>query len=144
MPRYQRSYFLLIICFLAVVLAVFGIWRWRDARSESLKFRTAVVSRGNLEVSISATGTVEPEEVVDVGAQVAGQIIAFGMDAKGKTVDYGSEVQQGMVLAKIDDSLYASTVEENQAQLKLAKANYKQALAKLAQAERDWTRAQKL
>ena len=38
---------------------------------------------------INATGTVEPEEVVDVGAQVAGRIVEFGKDTQtGKTIDY--------------------------------------------------------
>lgn len=52
------------------------------------------MKRGDLTVSIIATGTVEPEEVVDVGAQVAGQIVSFGEDADGKTVDYGSVIKK--------------------------------------------------
>ena len=55
-------------------------------------FITAQVKRGELQAVIGATGTVEPEEVVDVGAQVAGQLIKFGTDAAGKQVDYGSQV----------------------------------------------------
>jgi HlyD family secretion protein len=73
-------------------------------------FRTAAVTRGNLAVDISATGTVEPEEVVDVGAQIAGQIVSLGTDVDGKVIDYGSRVREGMVLALIDESLYKSDV----------------------------------
>ena len=51
--------------------------------------------------AIVAASTVEPEEVVDVGAQVAGQINTFGTDANGKPVDYGSPVTEGMTLAQI-------------------------------------------
>ncbi|MBI5578375.1 MAG: RND transporter, partial [Deltaproteobacteria bacterium] len=50
---------------------------------QALAYRTVPVKRGDLLVSISATGTVEPEEVIDVGAQIAGQIMAFGKDAGG-------------------------------------------------------------
>ena len=39
------------------------------------------MTRSNILVTIRATGTVEPEEVVDVGAQVAGEILYFGKDA---------------------------------------------------------------
>jgi HlyD family secretion protein len=55
-----------------------GWYLWsRDGQTTS--FRTAhQVMRRDLVVTISATGTLEPEEVVDVGAQVAGQILAFG------------------------------------------------------------------
>jgi HlyD family secretion protein len=109
------------------------------------------VKRGDLLVSISATGTVEPEEVIDVGAQVAGQILSFGKDANGKTVDYGSAVEEGTVLARIDDSLYAADaaqaeaqVESSRAGLQRAAADLEQMKAKFQQAERDWRRAQNL
>jgi HlyD family secretion protein len=100
---------------------------------------------------ISATGTVEPEEVVDVGAQVAGKIVSFGKDKDGKIVDYGSVVEAGTILAQIDDAIYAAEVSQAKAQVAQAQANVKRAeadlgqlKAKLFQAERDWQRAQKL
>jgi HlyD family secretion protein len=109
------------------------------------------VKRGDLLVSISATGTVEPEEVIDVGAQIAGQIVSFGKDAAGRTVDYGSVVEEGTVLAKIDDSLYSADAAQAEAQvqsgratLQRAEADLGQLRAKLHQAERDWQRAQKI
>jgi HlyD family secretion protein len=109
------------------------------------------VTRGNLLVSISATGTLQPEEVVDVGAQVAGQIVSFGKDAGGKTIDYGSAVEAGMVLAQIDDSLYAAEaaqagaqVQSGKAAVQRSEADLEQLKAKYHQAERDLARAQKL
>lgn len=124
---------------------------FRRADAQYTLFRTAQVERGNLLVSISATGTVEPEEVVDVGAQVAGQILSFGSDIRGKPIDYGSIVEAGTVLAKIDDSLYAAETAQAEAQVQSAKANLQRAeadlqqmKARLLQAERDWQRAQKL
>jgi HlyD family secretion protein len=114
-------------------------------------YRTAAVQRGDLLVSISATGTVVPEEVIDVGAQIAGQIVSFGKDAAGRTVDYGSAVEEGTVLAEIDDSLYSADAAQAEAQvqagrasLQRAEADLSQLRAKLDQAERDWRRAQKL
>jgi HlyD family secretion protein len=126
-------------------------WYLHHSGGESSSFRTAPVKRGDLLATISATGTVEPEEVVDVGAQVAGQINAFGKDKNGKTIDYGSVVEEGTVLAKIDDSLYAADVALAGAQLQQAKsgvqrgeADLGQLKAKLYQAKRDWGRAEKL
>ena len=62
-------------------------------------FRTAAVKRGDLLSTIGATGTVEPEEVVDVGAQVMGLILEFGPDPRdpAKVIDYGSVVEKGTV-----------------------------------------------
>ncbi len=137
-----------------VVLGLVGgaaAWYVQRGGDQDVAFRTAKVARGDLLLSIDATGTLEPEEVIDVGAQVAGQILSFGKDADGKTVDYGSHVEAGTVLAQIDDSLYkaqaaeaAAQVQQAKAALQVANANLEQAKAKLYQAQRDWDRAQKL
>ncbi len=137
----------------AVVLLVAGgiCWRVRATNGPMTSFRTAQVTRGDLLVAISATGTLEPEEVVDVGAQVGGQIVSLGKDIAGKTVDYASPIAQGRVLARIDDALYQADVTQAEAQIRSAKAgirnaeaNLAQLKAKLHQADRDWQRAQKL
>ena len=126
---------------------------WQRSSEPATVFRTAPVKRGDLMVTVSATGTVEPEEVVDVGAQVAGKIEYFGQDPHGggKPIDYGSEVDEGTILAKIDDSLYAADVDQSAAQVEQTKANVlrskadlEQMVAKLHQAENNWKRAQEL
>jgi HlyD family secretion protein len=136
---------------LLAALAGGALWYLQRSDAQGFAYLTAPVTRGDLLVSISATGTVEPEEVIDVGAQVAGQIMSFGRDAGGKTVDYGSAVDEGTILAKIDDSLYAADAAQSEAQVQSAKASVQRAeadlgqmQAKLQQAQRDWQRAQKL
>ena len=116
-----------------------------------ITLRTAQVQRRNLEATISATGTVEPEDVVDIGAQVAGLIKEFGKDKNGKNINWGSPVEEGTVLAHIDDVIYRANEEAAKAQLQQAKANVisananvLQMQAKLVQATQDWDRAQKL
>jgi HlyD family secretion protein len=134
---------------LIAVLVIIGfLWR---GNSTSGGFKTIQVKRGDLQATISATGTVEPEEVVDVGAQVAGKIVSFGQDKTGEEVDYGSVVEAGMVLARIDDALYAAEAASAKAQLvqakaavQKAKADLGQMEAKLFQTKNDWARAQKL
>src|SRR5512137_295167 len=86
-------------------LAVFGTHIYGNHKVDpSGQFQLTEIKLGDVVSRISSTGTLEPEEVIDVGAQVAGQILSFGKDANGKTVDYGSPVEAGTVLAKIDDS----------------------------------------
>ncbi len=137
----KKSLILLIAVFLLGSLAA---WQLTRSQGEKTTYRTVELKRGDLLVTISATGTVEPEEVIDVGAQVAGRIISFGQDAKGKTVDYGSTVEAGMVLARIDDSLYASDVAQAEAQLLSSKAGLQKARADLNQAQQNWKRARLL
>jgi HlyD family secretion protein len=141
----------LVITAVVVVIALMIMGLLQRGGSNSTTFRTIPVKRGDLLATISATGTLEPEEVVDVGAQVAGKIVSFGKDKHGKTVDYGSVVEAGTVLARIDDSLYTADVNsakallaQNQAGVKYAEANLEQLKAKYYQAQRDWARAKKL
>ena len=136
---------------LILIVAGGAIWWWHQQSDPKILFRTVPVKRGNVISTISANGTLEPEEVVDVGAQVEGQISLFGKDKSGKTIDYGSVVEEGSVLAQIDSSVYAADVALAKAQLDQdkagearAEADLVQMKAKAVQAEADWNRAQKL
>ncbi len=107
-------------------------------------FHTAAIKRGDLLSTISATGTIEPEELVDVGAQVMGRILEFGPDPHNpsKAIDYNSVVEKGSLLAKIDPTPYKAALEQAEATLQQSEANLLQLKAKLKQAEREWKRAE--
>jgi HlyD family secretion protein len=133
-------------------LVAYGAWSYvQRSAAPANEFQMTQVKLGDVVSKINSTGTLEPEEVIDVGAQVAGQILSFGKDARGKPVDYGSFVKEGTVLAQIDSSLYISDVAQAQAALAQAQANVQRAeadlgqmQAKLEQADHDWKRAQEL
>jgi HlyD family secretion protein len=142
---------IVVLVLVAVLLAAGTQWYQRRKSTTESTIKTAPVTRGEVVQTIGATGTLQPEEVINVGAQVAGRITEFGKDTAGKTVDYGSEVAQGTVLALIDPDVYQSDVDSAQAQLGSAMAGVDRAIAdaaqfeaKYKQAERDWARAQKL
>jgi HlyD family secretion protein len=149
MKHWLRNLFILLI--VAALLTGATMWYTKRGDAAPTGFTTVPVARGDLVATISATGTVEPEDAIDVGAQVQGRIIGFGKDIAGKSVDNNSEVDEGMVLALIDPSVYQSQVDQADAQLKQAqssveraKADLGQFQAKLNQATRDWDRAQKI
>jgi HlyD family secretion protein len=140
-----------IATILIVLAGGVGVWRWRERNGHKWLFRTSLVNRGDLVATINATGTIEPVEVVDIGAQVAGLVTSFGQDTNGKTIDYGSIVEEGTILAKIDESVYAADlavskaqVEEDKAGEASAVANVEEMKAKFVQAEADWKRTQDL
>ncbi len=135
---------LLVVGGTVILVLVFVVWWWRPRGGNHLSFTTTTVKRGDVTATISATGTIEPLEVVDVGAQVAGRISVFGTDKDGKSVDYGSIVEQGVLLAKIDDSVYAADLSVAQAEQLSADANLEQMNAKLDQAAAEWNRSQEL
>src|SRR5262249_18793685 len=116
-----------------------GGWYYFYASHAAPSYRTASVERGTLLATISATGTIQPEEAIDVGAQVAGMIKEFGPDPRDSTkhVDYGKAVEEGTVLARIDDSLYKADVKQTEGQLEQAKARLELARANVKKAEAD-------
>ena len=140
--------------FAAVVLAGVGAgvyYGFFKKDEEKVSFRTASVETKDIVKTIDATGTVEPEDLVDVAARVSGEIIAFGKDKDGREVDYGSEIREGDIIALIDDQIQQSNFLSANARLEASKAAQAQAKANLIvaetnlrQAERDWTRAKRL
>ena len=133
----------LLLAAVAASAAAGVVW-WRRATPGAAEaaFREGVVEREDFRLSMAGTGTLEPEEVVDVGAQVAGIIREFGRapDAD-KPIDYGSVVEPGTVLAKIDDALYREEVELAKADLIAAEARKRQAESGVLQAQANLARA---
>jgi len=141
---------LIIVLSILALAAAGGGWYWQHSSKPTITFKTAEVKRGELLATISATGTIEPMDVIDVGAQVAGRIMTFGKDEKGKAIDYGSEVKEGMLLATIDDMIAKSDYNNALAQQAQARATLQHANADLVrlkalsdQAEAEWQRVQK-
>ncbi len=110
------------------------------------KFRQALVERGTITASVQAIGTVQPESIVDVGAQVAGTVLKLGPDPRDpkKTVDVGTAVEAGTILAEVDPALYRVELDRAEANLERARADLKLSELRLAQAERNRQRAEKL
>lgn len=170
----MKKIFPVLLLVLLVSAGAFGFWHWQGRSGSKNFFRTVPVERGPFLATIAATGTIEPEEVIDVGAQVAGRIDRFGLDPRStnanlwlslltgwprwdgttglilgvlvpaRSIDYGSPVEEGTILAQLDSSLYLSRVEKARADLERAQADLLQMTAKLTQADRDWYRAQEL
>jgi macrolide-specific efflux system membrane fusion protein len=110
-------------------------WFAQDDSTNSLL--TAVVTRGDLEDTITATGTLQPKDFVDVGTQVSGQL-------KKLLVDIGAVVKKGQILAEIDPSVYQAKVDGDQALLLNQQAQLADKQAQLALADLQLTRQQNL
>lgn len=118
---------------LLLLVAAAGWYIWSVNANRAPLFSTAEVERGDVEDSITALGTLEPLNYVDVGTQVSGQLSILH-------VELGDQVEEGQLLAQIDPTIYLARVEATRAQLanlraQLADREAQQTLARL-QAER--------
>lgn len=96
-----------------IATVVFVLFRGKGNETE---FRFEQVVSGEIEMSVTATGTVNPVTTVLVGTQVSGTI-------KNIYVDFNSPVKKGQLIARIDPALFEAQVNQAKANLLSAKAN---------------------
>jgi HlyD family secretion protein len=91
-------------------------------KEEKVEFETAKVDQGNIQTTITATGTIEPVTSVTVGTQVSGIVSKL-------YVDYNSVVKKGQVIAELDKTNLISELTAQRANLSSAQSslNYQQA-----------------
>jgi HlyD family secretion protein len=130
--------FLKLLMVLAVIGAA-GYWGYQRIRPSSpiYVYRTQAVTRGSITSTISATGTVNAVEMVEVGTQVSGTI-------KELYADFNSPVKKGQLLAVLDPEVLASRVEESKASMTVAQAGVSKARAELDNATRNYNRNKEL
>ncbi|MCX7983917.1 MAG: efflux RND transporter periplasmic adaptor subunit [Bacteroidetes bacterium] len=86
--------------------------------SESqVQYRFDTVSRGDIQVYVTATGTINPVTTVEVGTQVSGIIAKL-------YADYNSVVKKGQLIAQIDTTFLVQAVRDAEANLEKARAQY--------------------
>ncbi len=124
---------------LAVVLAVAGYFYFKQSQSkkQTPDVLTTTVTRGDLEDSVLASGTIEASKMINVGAQVSGQV-------KRLYVALGDEVKQGQLVAEIDSATQKNAVQDAQAQLTAAKATLAAKQAALHRAQVDFQQQKNL
>lgn len=104
---------------------------------ELYTYVTQPLEKGDLTMTVSASGYIEPVENVDVGTEVSGTIVAV-------YADYNDAVKKGQVLAKLDETKYQSTLKKTQAALNAAKASLANMQAQFYQANATLTRNKSL
>jgi HlyD family secretion protein len=111
----------LIAVALVAILAVAGVLVHRSAFArETAEYRFTAVERGDVEASVSATGTLGAVKTVSVGTQVSGQISEL-------LADFNDTVKKGQLLARIDPTLQQQAVTDAYAALERAQAQALQA-----------------
>ncbi|WP_417217975.1 efflux RND transporter periplasmic adaptor subunit [Alcanivorax sp.] len=132
--RYPKAALLFVILMVSLLLAG---WRWGFTSAPVTQWQTATVERGDVEELVTALGTLEPGDYVDVGAQVSGQLTRLH-------VDVGDSVEQGQLLAEIDASVQQTQVDAGLAELEALRAQLEQREAELNLAELQFQRQQRL
>ncbi|MCU0577317.1 MAG: efflux RND transporter periplasmic adaptor subunit [Desulfobacterota bacterium] len=134
--RFKPSY-LVLVAAAAAAAVVFAAWAF-FSRGEEVK--VAVVSGvypSQLLANLNASGYVVAQRKADVAAKITGQLVAI-------TVQEGSIVKEGQLIAQLENADAKALVEQSRARLSLAKARLEQAQADLGNASLDFDRKKNL
>ncbi len=99
---------------LVVIAGAAIIFFTRNGKSEDTQWLTLRVSRGNVDVVVTATGTLAADTTVQVGTQVSGTISKL-------YADWNSHVKEGQTVAMLDTTFLWAAVEQAQANLEKAR-----------------------
>lgn len=123
----KKKYFIIGgIILLGILIFVF----WPKGNKTMLVLTTEKIKKGNLTTTVTATGTVEPITLVEIGTQVSGVISKI-------YVDFNSEVKANQVIAELDKRMLTSELET-------AKANLQSKQVELQQQVRNYNRNKEL
>ena len=120
---------------LIVVLALF-VWVFSD-RQTPAAYQVQKAQQGDLTITVSATGAIQPTNQVDVGSERSGIV-------RTVEADYNDRVKVGQVLARLDTELLDAEIRKSEAALESVKARVLQAQATLREARSELDRMRKL
>jgi HlyD family secretion protein len=109
----------------AVAAAAFYAWRtWQASQVKTLDDRYLLeeIARGDVTQTVTASGTLTPVVLVNVGTQVSGTVTRL-------YADFNSKVTAGQVLLELDPTLFRAAVEQSRGNVANAEAALRLALA---------------
>ncbi len=122
----RRTRIIAVAAGAAVIILAVLVISWAKAKGSKVDYVTADVTRGDLTVTVQATGNLAPTKEVTVGSEVSGQIVSVHVDDNDK-------VTKGQLLAQIDLSKLNDEVAKSKANLASAEAKLAQTQATIAE-----------
>ncbi|MDX8354975.1 efflux RND transporter periplasmic adaptor subunit [Cognatiyoonia sp. IB215182] len=108
----------------AVFVGAAMFWMSSADDARDMQFVTAPATIGDLRVIVTATGTVEPTNMVEISSELSGTLVTVN-------VDFNDTVTEGTVLAELDTT-------KLEAQLAVSRASLDSAIARVAMAQATW------
>ncbi|MBU0994182.1 MAG: efflux RND transporter periplasmic adaptor subunit [Proteobacteria bacterium] len=121
----------------ALIIVMGGVILKSTAKPAPVQYKTQAVEQGDITITVTATGTLQPTNRVDVGSELSGII-------KNVAVDYNDRVKAGQPLAVLNTSKIEAQVKQSRAGLEAAQAKVRQAQATLEETTDKLTQYEKV
>ncbi len=127
----------IIVALVVVTGVILGLTVFGKGKNGKVEYRTEVIGRGDIEALVVTSGTLNPIETVDVGAQVSGKVVEL-------YADFNSVVTKGQVVAELDQEPLKMKIDQNEANYKSRVASLERSKVSLQTAEKAYERAKSL
>jgi HlyD family secretion protein len=124
---------------LALLLAGGGIWWWqaRKTANAAPSYNTQLVARGNLTLTVTANGTIQPTRSINIGSELSGTVLKVN-------VDVNDQIKKGQVLVVLDTAKLKDQILRSRAALDEAIALVAQSVATTAESRASLTRLEEV
>jgi len=130
---WRRPSLWIAVALVAIIVAGGFAWRSRQQAAAAPIYVTEAVKRGDLNIVVSANGTLQPTRSVNIGSELSGTVTRV-------LVDVNDKVRKGQVLVELDTSKFADQVARSRATLASATAKVAQTVATIKEAESNLAR----
>jgi HlyD family secretion protein len=127
----------IIVALVVVAGGILGLTVFKNGKGGKVDYRTEVIGKGDIEALVVTSGTLNPIETVDIGAQVSGKIEKLN-------ADFNSLVTKGQVVAELDQEPLMLKIEQNEANYKSRVASLERSKVQLQTATKGFERAKSL
>lgn len=127
-PWWRRPARWIALGLLALALAGAALWWTRRAAQAAPVYMTVPVTRGDLHVSVTANGTLQPTRTINIGSELSGTVSQV-------FVDINDTVKKGQVLVQLDLAKLRDQITRSRAALASAEAKVAQAAATVKEAQ---------
>ena len=112
-----------------VLLVAGGVWWWlaREAQSAAPSYSTQAATRGNLTLTVTANGTIQPTRSINIGSELSGTVLKVNVDVNDK-------IKKGDVLVELDTAKLRDQILRSGATLAAARAKVAQTAATIKEA----------
>lgn len=115
---------------LLLALGAAGVWYWqaRQTAGAAPSYTTQTVARGNLTLTVTANGTLQPTRSISIGSELSGTVLKVN-------VDVNDRIKKGQVLVELDTAKLRDQILRSRASLAAANAKVAQSVATVKEAK---------
>jgi len=136
-PGRHKRRLIWLLAIIAVIAVGIGLLLLSQNNGQTIQYRFGEVTKGDLMITVTATGTLEPVNQVEVGTETSGTV-------KTVKVDFNDAVTEGQILATLDTQQMQAKLRQTLAALETARATVTEAKATLLESSNKLNRAMEL